>query len=260
MKTTLFLFTLLFVTINQGISQWYGSSLEGNTYRHGKVGIGVSSPTFLFEVEGDLALGKFKRLNNSWTDSPGILFVSGRGSSSSPADINAGDRLGKLQFRGIVSGTEKNYGYFSFIAADKQQNGFFSFQNSNYDDLLIIKSNGEVGIGTPLASNPNNYKLAVNGTIGAKMVKVEMNSGAWSDFVFNDNYKLKSLKEVEDYINEKNHLPDIPTAKEVEDKGVNLGEMDAKLLQKIEELTLYLIEQNKRIEELENRLLKNGIK
>ena len=106
---------------------------------------------------------------------------------------------------------------------------------------------GSVGIGT---KNPGSWKLAVNGQIRAKEVKVET---GWSDFVFKSNYVLPTLAEVEAYINEKGHLKDIPSAEEVEENGIFLGEMDSKLLRKIEELTLYIIEQNKRIENLEKK-------
>jgi hypothetical protein len=110
--------------------------------------------------------------------------------------------------------------------------------------MMLLKGSGNVGIGT---TNPTE-KLAVNGTIKAKEVKVETN---WSDFVFEDDYKLQSLNEVESFIKENKHLPDIPSKAEVKENGVSLGEMDAKLLQKIEELTLYIINQEKRIKELE---------
>lgn len=115
-------------------------------------------------------------------------------------------------------------------------------------DLMVIRRNGAVGIGTILSSNPHNYKLAVNGTIGAKEVKVEASSSTWADFVFEDHYSLPTLQEVESHIREKGHLKDIPSAQEVGEHGINLGEMDAKLLQKIEELTLYTIEQEKKLE------------
>ncbi|PHS07649.1 MAG: hypothetical protein COA88_08090 [Kordia sp.] len=105
-------------------------------------------------------------------------------------------------------------------------------------DALI---SGNVGIGT---SNPGTYKLAVNGNIRAKEIKVET---GWSDFVFENDYSLPTLKEVAQHIQEKGHLKDIPSAKDVEENGIFLGEMDAKLLQKIEELTLYTIAQEKKI-------------
>ena len=71
----------------------------------------------------------------------------------------------------------------------------------------------------------------------------------WPDFVFDKDYKLRTLQEVENHINEHKHLPDIPSEKEVKENGLSLGEMQAKLLQKIEELTLYTIELNKTVKE-----------
>lgn len=93
------------------------------------------------------------------------------------------------------------------------------------------------------------YKLDVDGKIRANEIVVTTGG---ADFVFENDYNLKSLDEVETFIKENKHLPDIPTAKEVEENGVSLGEMQIKLLQKIEELTLYIIEQEKRIRELES--------
>ena len=105
---------------------------------------------------------------------------------------------------------------------------------------MVFDGNGKVGIGTDTMGS---HKLAVDGSIGAREIKVEV--GAWSDFVFDANYRLPSLEEVESHIAAKGHLSEIPSEAEVLTNGINLGEMDAKLLQKIEELTLYLIEQNK---------------
>jgi hypothetical protein len=122
-------------------------------------------------------------------------------------------------------------------------------------DLMVIRRNGTVGIGTILSSNPHNYKLAVNGTIGAKEIKVETSSSTWADFVFEKNYQLPTLQEVEVHIKEKGHLKDIPSAQEVAENGINLGEMNAKLLQKIEELTLYMIEMKKENEKLSDSVL-----
>lgn len=114
----------------------------------------------------------------------------------------------------------------------------------------VWNNTGNVGIGTPLTQNPNNYKLAVKGKLGAQEVQIENNSLTWSDFVFNDDYKLMSLEELESYIKANKHLPEIPTAQEVKENGILLGEMNAKLLQKIEELTLHLIELKKEVETL----------
>ncbi|MET3021358.1 hypothetical protein [Flavobacterium hydatis] len=115
---------------------------------------------------------------------------------------------------------------------------------------------GNVGIGT---ITPNN-KLDVNGTIHSKEVKVDLLG--WSDFVFKKDYKLPTLEDVEKHIKEKGHLENIPSEEEALKNGINLGEMNAKLLQKIEELTLYMIEMKSKQSELENTIkeLTNKIK
>ncbi len=125
-------------------------------------------------------------------------------------------------------------------------------QNTNHVSIFTDYSSRNVGIGTV---NPGSWKLAVNGKIRAKEIKVET---GWSDFVFEKEYNLPTLEEVENHIAEKGHLKDIPSAAEVEQNGIFLGEMDSKLLQKIEELTLYTIAQQKEIQQLkeENNQLK----
>ncbi|MDD6209215.1 MAG: hypothetical protein PUB21_01250 [Bacteroidales bacterium] len=111
---------------------------------------------------------------------------------------------------------------------------------------MTLKS-GNLGIGV---TNPTK-KLEVNGTIRAKEVIVET-IGSWADYVFDKDYQLPSLAEVENHIKEHQHLPEIPSAAEVGENGVNLAEMNVKLLQKVEELTLYIIQQEKRISSLES--------
>ncbi|MFH6983760.1 hypothetical protein [Marinoscillum luteum] len=127
---------------------------------------------------------------------------------------------------------------------------------NNLVERMRITSQGHVGIGT---TNPDpNFKLSVNGSIRSKEVKVEAN---WSDFVFYDNYELRTLEEVEKHIAENGHLPEIPSEAEVTENGINLGEMNAKLLQKIEEITLYMIDINKQVQQLtlENQELKEKV-
>jgi hypothetical protein len=126
--------------------------------------------------------------------------------------------------------------------------GTTHWDTQQWAELFSIRANGNVGIGTSAPTN----KLEVNGTIRAKEVKIELNN--WADHVFEPAYRLPSLKEVESHIQEHGHLPGIPTQAEVEADGVDLGSMNVKLLQKIEELTLYMVEQNRKIESLETEL------
>jgi hypothetical protein len=125
---------------------------------------------------------------------------------------------------------------------------------SAISETFRIANTGNVGIGTTTPT----YKLAVKGSIGCSEVQV-LDVTGWSDFVFAPNYSLRSLAEVETFINQNQHLPDVPSEKEVKANGYDVSEMNAILLQKIEELTLYTIEQQKRIIKLEddNSELKN---
>ncbi len=128
---------------------------------------------------------------------------------------------------------------------------------SSYDNDLILKTkgterlrimdeNGNIGVGT---TNPDS-KLTVKGKIHAEEVKIDLSVPA-PDYVFTKEYNLLSIEEVQRYIEDKGHLPNIPSAKIMEAEGVELGAMNMKLLEKIEELTLYTIAQEKRIKELE---------
>jgi hypothetical protein len=107
-----------------------------------------------------------------------------------------------------------------------------------------------LSVGTT-STNPN-YKLIVDGTISTK--KLRVNTTPWADFVFYKNYKLMPLTKLEQYIKTYKHLPDIPTTEDVQKDGVDIGEIQAKLLQKVEELTLYVIEQDKKIKQLETQI------
>ena len=117
--------------------------------------------------------------------------------------------------------------------------------------MRLPKANSYVSIGTTsFNDNGDLYKLTVNGKMRAHAVKVYTD---WADFVFEKDYKLPTLKEVEQYIQDNGHLIDIPSAKEVEENGIDIGEMNKLLLQKIEELTLYTIQLKKEIDELKRQ-------
>jgi hypothetical protein len=118
---------------------------------------------------------------------------------------------------------------------------------------LYIGGNGNVGIGTMA---PGTFKLAVEGKIGAREVRVT-NTNPWPDYVFKPDYELLTLKEQEAFISQHQHLPGIPSAADIKENGYDLSSMDASLLKKIEELTLYIIELNKRIALLDEKLMQS---
>lgn len=131
-----------------------------------------------------------------------------------------------------------------------------SIWQRNNDDIYYPNANGQVGIGT----NSPTAELTVNGDIHAKEIRVYTAAGA--DFVFDKDYDLLELDELEKFVTTNQHLPDIPSEKKMIEDGLHLGQMDIRLLQKVEELTLYLIEMNKKLEkvETENKQLQKEIK
>ncbi|CAM1368303.1 exported hypothetical protein [Tenacibaculum sediminilitoris] len=185
----------------------------------GKVGIGTTNPSAKLDVNGIITSRNEIR---SLSVNPGFLFDE--------SDVI--DKNWHIQVNG---------GNLKFYEVNDAR--------SIWSQKMFIESgSGKVGIGT---TTTGNHKLAVEGSIGAREIKVE--AGTWSDFVFYDDYQLPTLTEVENHIKEKGHLKDIPSAKEVKKNGFFLGAMDAKLLQKIEELTLYTIQQEKKIKVLEKQ-------
>jgi hypothetical protein len=137
-------------------------------------------------------------------------------------------------------------------------NGFgvkCDFDENKVYQLPYTDIGGNVAIGGTLNTGNNEMpKLSVNGTVMAKKIKVT--SSSWADFVFDPAYELPSLDNVKDYVKTHKHLPEIPSAATIEKEGIDIGEMNKKLLQKIEELTLYLIELKEKNQEQESAINK----
>ena len=134
---------------------------------------------------------------------------------------------------------------------------FYTRKDGNLASQMVIGTG--VGIGT---DETFGYALAVNGTLGVKGgIEIE-NVSDWPDYVFEEGYELRELAEVEQFIARHGHLPGVPSQSEVDVGGINVGKMDARLLEKIEELTLYVLDMNKRINaiEKENNKLKRKLK
>lgn len=129
-----------------------------------------------------------------------------------------------------------------------------------YSTAMVINTDGKIGIGTIFAGNApyeySEYRLYVKDGIRTEKVKVDIGTGSWGDFVFKADYNLMPLTELQKYIKAQNHLPNVPSAKEIEKQGLNLGEMQRLQMIKIEELTLYLLELKKENDELRERVQK----
>jgi len=120
-------------------------------------------------------------------------------------------------------------------------------ENKEEQNTVYITKDGRVGIGKKKPTD----KLEVNGQIHAKSAKLDLKN--WADYVFEDDYDLIRLREIEEYINTHGHLPEVPSTEEVQKNGIELGEMNVLLLKKIEELTLHLIEKEHQVEKLQKQ-------
>lgn len=166
---------------------------------------------------------------------------------------------GNMEFYSATHATTPGVVSFSFGGGNNM--GCVRFRQSNgagsYINCLYINANGNVGIGTETTTSRltvngdiSASNLKANGKITTKEVEVTIAASAFPDYVFDKDYNLSPLSEVEKYINEHKHLQGIPSAKEVAENGLSLGDMNVKLMEKVEELTLYVIELQKQVDAL----------
>jgi len=204
-------------------------------------------------ITGNLAVGENIGANNLYILSnariSGNLALGGVHTAVVPLHT-----LGGVRFGGLANGVPNN----KVLSTDNLGNltlvdkGGYWQPHSNNSTIVY---NGTVGIGITASTALNTsstYKLVVGGTIAANKIKVTQSG--WADYVFAKDYRLKPLTDIEKFIKKYGHLPEVPTTNEVANNGVDIGETQVILLKKIEELTLHLIEQNKKIEKLERKI------
>lgn len=234
MKSRILLFLIILCTISAIAQPWNGS-IPGNIYyNQGNVGIGITNPTGKFQVHD----GYIKVSSTLF----GFLYFGQDGGGTYMEQVGNNTTNENYRLQSSKSGDNANYSQFIIDPT----NGF-SF-------ITIGSGNGNVGIGT---TSPE-AKLTVKGKIVASEIQIQ-DIGTIPDYVFNRNYQLMSLSRVEDFIKRNKHLPEVPSEMEFKENGMNVADMNSLLLKKIEELTLYLIEVKKEVEELklENKKRKN---
>lgn len=219
----------------------------------GKTGIGTANPEGDLQVRSGptkLVIGSAAGANLGWGTSYIGFNVSRQNGSTWQTDDDTQHNGGSVIYGDIFGSI-----LFSTIPSDAAP---ASGGQTNIPDAtiknntrLFIHRDGNVGIGTTAVLGA---KLSVEGSIRARKIQVDNPSLGWSDFVFDENYQLPTLEYVESFITNNHHLPDVPSASEVAANGIDLAQMDAILLQKIEELTLYVLQLKK-----ENDILKEKI-
>jgi hypothetical protein len=187
----------------------------------GNVGIGTMSPNYKLDVSGTANFLQTIFIRSNFVNSAECLLYKANG------------------------------GYYSLVSNNA---GFQIYNSTNRRPILNADNSDNIGIGT---IDTKGYKLAVAGNAIAESVTVKLQSD-WPDYVFKKNYSLSPLSEVKTYIDQNSHLPDMPSAGQVTKEGINLGEMNKQLLKKVEELTLYLIEEDKEVHELHNQISDQG--
>ena len=226
----------------------------------GNVGIGTTSPIARLHVNAPASQnGLYIEQSDSW-----IGHLTGKNyfrGNTIFAETNSDDKIGIGTASPIakvhITGPASQSGLY--VQHTESWIGHVSGQNYFRGNTIFAETNenDKVGIGT---ASPD-AKLTVKGDIHTQEVIVDLEGAVAPDFVFEEDYDLKSLEETDEYIQANKHLPEIPSALEMEENGLELKAMNLKLLQKVEELTLHLIEQNKinkaqedRIADLERKL------
>ncbi|WP_343700229.1 hypothetical protein [Chitinophaga sp.] len=231
-----------------------------NTEQIGYVGYGSSNGTlYLHNQIGNLELNGLNNLLFFTNNAKAMTLSSegrlGIGTDAPVWQLDVAGTIGGKQSlwlkTNVINSTEvilekPDQSYYSIAA---NNTAFSLYNHATQHVFFMADANDNVGIGT---ADTKGHRLAVSGSIIATKIKVQQTP--WPDYVFEPGYQLPSLSELEHFVKKNKHLPGVPSAEEVAEQGIDLGSNQAALLEKLEELTLIIIEQNKKLEAQEKRL------
>lgn len=224
-----------------------GTKTDGTAL--GNIGIGTLTPNTRLDVNGVISMNSFGYLSclripaNGFTN----LFLGGAIKDNADGTYTIYGDGGSNYFSAIKmdNGGDNGAG-INFYNGAATGGSNYTVTGANLPNYLQMRiAGGNVSIGT---SDSKGYKLAVNGSAIATSMTVKLNS-AWPDYVFKKDYQLSSLEDVKAYIDQNQHLPEVPSEQQIAKEGLNLGEINKLLMKKVEELTLYLIDEHKKKEE-----------
>ena len=210
---------------------------------NGNVGIGTLNPVSKLDVNTSSNVGD----GIAVTGSDPRYKITSTDASSTPGYVmtNTSGEVGSIFVGGPTSNYPNLAGFYTTAS-----NGF-SILNATGTQMFRIMQNDNVGIGTTNITDAG-YKLFVETGIRTRKVKVDQST--WADYVFDGSYKLRSLRELKQFIDRNHHLPEVPTTEQVTKDGLDLGDNQAILLKKIEELTLYVLELNETVIKQQNQI------
>lgn len=274
-----------FVTKNDGDEDTYGISTSatsngsGNVYAHRNLAFGFEPSSKVYGLYST-AVGANGEMIGIYSSAAGgiknlaALFGSGDVEVQSRLRVNTINQNGRVHIKNTDNigsnatairieadnnGPETSYGTFVTATNSGTGNAIGHYSAVYTENDLAYRGDGNVyftgdlRVGQNVDPYDGVYKVVVDGKILSEEVRVQ-NSLGWPDYVFDKNYKLRSLKEVENFIKKYNHLPNIPSAKKIEQEGIILGEMQTRMMEKIEELTLYILAQQKEIDQIKSLL------
>ncbi len=235
----------------------FNKTTGDNTYfvsNDGSAGATISPWTapLVFQGTGNVRVNNYFGVNANGRSDSGRMVITHNSTTSSPTvrlQESVSNSPARLQLSN--AGVNRAWQITGVTSASGITSDYLRFWNSGAGDLMQIKGDGSVSIGTTTPAT--GFKLSVYGKVICEELKVQV-KGAWPDYVFSHDYILKPLPQLETFIKDNRHLPGIPNAVTMKTDGLTVGDMQTRMMEKIEELTLYIIDQDKKLKAQQEQL------